>query len=274
MIRPGPSVLESFGFRADAAVIPLAGGQGSSWRVGDAILKPAPDQEEAAWVAEVFHSLAESAHFRVPRPLPAAAGWLANGWSAWNRLPGTTGTASYHHIEQVSTAFHKAVAHLQRPSWLDARTGPWAYADRIAWEELAAPRQGFMAREIALLAEMRRPIPLPSQIIHPDMAGNILMAPEGPPAVIDWPPTWRPALWSLAISVVDLLDTGAAGLDVLDFFGRDGLRRQLLIRAELFRLVVKNEVERLELTLVDDKFLHEQTIDSLIDDSLWDAGRA
>ena len=77
-MRPGPEVLAGFG--ASAAPVPLPGGEGTTWRAGDIVLKPAGAPRAARWTADLYDSLAGRPEpgFRVPRPVRAASGdWLA-----------------------------------------------------------------------------------------------------------------------------------------------------------------------------------------------------
>src|SRR2546430_17397922 len=92
-MRPSPAVLASFGTGAggDTALVPLPGGQGTAWRVGQMVLKPAGDLRVARWTAGLYLSL--SGHrdpgFRVPRPLRCLAGDGAAGdWVAQDRETG------------------------------------------------------------------------------------------------------------------------------------------------------------------------------------------
>src|SRR6476660_1870768 len=99
-MRPAPGVLAAFGAHADPVSLP--GGEGTSWRAGEIVLKPAGDPRVARWTAGLYRDLAPLAPlaacrdpgFRVPRPLRAATGdWVAGdpaagGWVAWQWLPG------------------------------------------------------------------------------------------------------------------------------------------------------------------------------------------
>src|SRR5947209_18058933 len=73
-MRPGPAVLTSFGARANVDPVPLPGGEGTSWRAGDMVLKPAGDPRVARRTADLHLSLSgrEDPGFRVPRPLRSA----------------------------------------------------------------------------------------------------------------------------------------------------------------------------------------------------------
>src|SRR6266700_2477113 len=96
-MRPGPAVLASFGASADPVSLP--GGEGTAWRAGQAVLKPAGDPRVARWTADLYRDLdtvtaRPDLGFRVPRPLRTSAGdWVAQdplggAWVAWQWLRG------------------------------------------------------------------------------------------------------------------------------------------------------------------------------------------
>ena len=71
-------VLAAFGV---SGVVPvrLPGGQGTTWRAGPVILKPADSPRSGRWFADVYGGL-RGPGFRVPRPVRSAGGdWLAHG---------------------------------------------------------------------------------------------------------------------------------------------------------------------------------------------------
>src|SRR5689334_8226566 len=132
-MRPSPAVLASFGAAGDTAPVPLPGGQGTAWRAGQMVLKPAGDRRVARWTAGLYLSL--SGHrdpgFRVPRPLRclpgdgaagdgAAGDWVAENretgaWVAWQWLPGEPAnwagrSPSWPRLVEASRAFHAALA--------------------------------------------------------------------------------------------------------------------------------------------------------------------
>jgi Phosphotransferase enzyme family len=262
-------VLASFGAQAgaDTDPVPLPGGQGAAWRAGRLVLKPAGDPRVARWTAGLYLSL--SGHrdpgFRVPRPLRGRTGdgtagdWVAQdretgAWVAWQWLPGEPANWAgrspfWPRLIAASRAFHAALAGWPAPSWLGTDGSQWTVGDQVAWGErdpasvLAAAPAPLNGQLRSLLAA-RRPVPLPAQLIHGDLGGNVLFADGEPPAVIDFSPYWRPAGLALAVAVVDALmwegadpailgplasqaETGPAG------FG------QLLARALVYRLVTE-----------------------------------
>ena len=147
-MRPGPEVLASFGTRADP--VPLPGGEGTTWRAGEMVLKPAGDPRVARWTAEVYRALAgrPDPGFRVPRPLGTATGdWVAGdaetgAWVAWQWLPGEPAdwagvSPCWPRLIAASRAFHAALAGPRRPGWARmAARGRWG----IRWRGATAIR--------------------------------------------------------------------------------------------------------------------------------------
>ncbi|WP_028417041.1 MULTISPECIES: aminoglycoside phosphotransferase [unclassified Streptomyces] len=235
---PPRCVLDAFGLRGVPE--PLAGGQGRSVRVGGAVLKPAEGAvEESEWAASVVERLPRGAGFRVPRPLRSADGdAVVHGWTAAEFLDGRTGPQrQWSGVLAAGRALHAALREEPRPDFLDRRTHHWAVADRVAWGEREADVVAELAEPFALLLSRRRPVEATAQLVHGDLAGNVLLAPGRDPAVIDFTPYWRPPLYAEAVVIVDGLlwydlppGLPAAGAG-------DPRRRQMLIRALIFRLV-------------------------------------
>jgi uncharacterized protein (TIGR02569 family) len=169
-MRPGPEVLASFGASADP--VPLPGGEGTTWRAGEVVLKPAGDPRVARWTADLYRdldSLGPVGHldpldpldqtgptgpltgrrdpgFRVPRPLGTAAGdWvardpLAGAWVAWQWLPGEPASWAgvsplWPRLIAASRAFHAALAGRPAPPWLGRDGSQWTVGDQVAWGE-------------------------------------------------------------------------------------------------------------------------------------------
>lgn len=219
----------------------MPGGQGRSWRVGDVVLKPADrSADELEWEATALGRLTPSG-FRVALPRRARDGRVVvDGWHATEYQPGERRPRSWAEILDAGAAFHRAVAGERRPAFVDRRTHRWAVADRVAWGEL--PVDPFLGLPlVAVLARAMRPLAAPSQLVHGDLGGNVLLADGLPPAIIDMTLYWRPAAYASAIVIVDALawedaDEAIVAL-VRDVEGID----QHLIRALLFRLLAERE---------------------------------
>jgi hypothetical protein len=142
-MRPGPAVLASFGVSADPVSLP--GGEGTAWRAGRAVLKPAGDLRAARWTADLYRDLAAHRNpgFRVPRPLGtvtgdgAAGDWVARdplggAWVAWQWLPGEPASwagvsPSWPRLIAASRAFHAALAGRPAPPWLGRDGSQWTH---------------------------------------------------------------------------------------------------------------------------------------------------
>lgn len=230
------TVLRAFGARGPAR--PLAGGQGTSWFADGLVFKPeaGPLQE---WLGETLPRDGRDG-FRLAEQVRARDGsWSHDGWSATRRVEGAapdyTDVRTWAAIIAAGRAFHHAVAGLERPQFLGSRRDRWARADRVAWGEEDI---GFIPRFASLATVLRRALDPadhrePSQIVHADLAGNVLFAPGLPPAVIDVSPYWRPVSFAEGMVVADALCWHDAPLSLPS---RLGVPRSALARALLFRM--------------------------------------
>ena len=245
-----PSVLSAFGLVGYP--VPLDGGQGSSIRVGAAVLKPSCGVAETAWIAEVGRRIQHNG-FRLPLPLPALDGsWAVDGWSAVEHVEGAAASdGQWHEVLGTSRALHIALRHEARPSFLDERDDRWAVADRVAWDQLDVEVGPGSMPLLRRLSALRQGIDLDSQLIHGDLSGNVLCADRLPPAVIDFSPYWRPATYADAVVVVDALLWWDAEESLVDTGVPPEMTwttwHQLLVRAAVFRLVSLDQLSRSEL---------------------------
>jgi prepilin-type processing-associated H-X9-DG protein len=259
-MRPSPAVLASFGAGADPVRLP--GGQGTTWRAGAMVLKPAGDPRAARWTAGLYLSLSgrRDPGFRVPGPVRSVAGdWIAGDrdtgeWVAWRWRPGEPADWSgrspfWPRLIAASRAFHAALAGWPAPPWLGIDGSQWTIGDQVAWGDrdpgsvLAAAPAPLDGQLRSLLAALR-PVDLPDQLIHGDLGGNVLFADGQPPVVIDFSPYWRPAGLALAVAAVDALTWDGADPAILGPLAGQagtgpGAFGQLLARAQVYRLVTE-----------------------------------
>jgi uncharacterized protein (TIGR02569 family) len=247
--RPPDHVLDLF--VADGVLERLPGGQGTSWRAGDLVLSPGHGESEA-WRALVQARLAVRLDERSPRllrlalPVPARDGNLtADGWAATRFEPGTTPCHDLPTLRATAHLLHAhlATAVLERPAGLDARTDRWAVAERQAYDARAAvdaaadrPEEGLRDLVAALAAELDDTDLGREQLVHADLAGNVLLDATGVPFVIDLSPAWRSPLWAEAVCVLDAVLWLDAAHDALDDW-KHGAHRQAMLRAALFRVL-------------------------------------
>jgi uncharacterized protein (TIGR02569 family) len=248
-----PSVQRAFGLTGHQVALPW--GMGTSIRIADAVLKPVDDVIEAVWVAETLSRLPEEG-FRIARPLRAHDGsWIAAGWSAATFVPGESAPAGrWHELLAAGRAFHAAVRHERRPEFLQRRHHRWAVADRVAWGEASAdpvPELEPVLDKLApvVQAPTRGEVP---QVVHGDLAGNVLFAPGLPPAIIDFSPYWRPTTYAAAIVAVDGLLWFGADTTLLRQVADEAGSTMPLVRAIIFRLIALNERSRFDRSALDE----------------------
>ena len=236
--RPPDSAVRAFGADPDQ-LLRLPGGQGTSWRAGDLVLKPgeAPLQR---WLSSTLREL-EPAGLRMAVPVAAADGaWSVAGWTATSFVdgqePDLRRPTSWPKIVAAGRLFHHALASTPRPALLDSRTDPWAVADRVAWGEQHAQFHPAFDEVAGRLRAQPAP-PGPAQLVHGDLTGNVLLAPGLAPAVIDVSPYWRPATWAEAVVVADALCYHGADAAALP---AAGVAVPDVARALLFRLATTN----------------------------------
>ncbi|WP_311259748.1 hypothetical protein [Microbacterium sp. WCS2018Hpa-9] len=233
---PSSAVLVEFGVSAEhhEQLHTLPGGRGLTWRAADTVLRPSAGDGETLWKADVLAHLPHTWAFRTPRPIPSASGaWTIDGWEAWQWLPGHADETRVTDVLTAGAAFHRAVADLDRPDFLDLAHDPWARSDRIAWEE----EELLPGTTLQRLAGAFRPVTAPAQVIHGDLLGNVMFEPCQPPAIIDWAPYWRPVGFADAIVLADAACWhGLAPAEMLRLAGERADGRQHIIRALVFRI--------------------------------------
>lgn len=239
--RSGPTshVAHAFGLR-EPALRRLPGGSGHVWTDGRLVVKPVGCVPEHDWVCGVYARW-DSDAVRVPEPvLPRGddRSWSVDGWGAHVLVPGRDVELldELDEVKEASDAFHHAVQDLARPDFMDDRDDPWAYGDRLAWEAAEPDADEETLGLIRCLADHLAPVEDRAQVVHGDILPNVLVADGLPPAVIDWPPYFRPAGTANAVAVTDALTFRGGSPALLDEWetGRDW--NQLLVRALLYRL--------------------------------------
>lgn len=199
---PSAEVRRAFG--GDGAPELLSETSGGVWRVGDVVMKQAAHADEAAFVATISEALP-----MVATPVADADGaWVHEGWTATVWVDALPDPARWADVLAAGDDLHAALAALE-PTWpetLDSRTTPWAVADRVAWGEepipvaIAGEALSVVVRALERATDIA---PEAAQVIHGDLAGNVLFREAGPPVVVDLSPYRRPAGYARAIAVVD-----------------------------------------------------------------------
>lgn len=248
MPRPGAklppaAVLSSFGLHGEP--VPLTGGRGQSWLVGQAVLKPRDmPLPLLQWQADLLTRLDSRDDFRVSVPLRTVDHeWTSHGWTAWRYQPGRHLPGNWLEVVDVGQCLHTALQGEPEPAFLAERTDVWAVADRVAWE--ASPVMDHAGSEhLDRLLGALRPVPGLAQLVHGDLTGNVLFHPHLPPLVIDLSPYWRPPAYASAVVIADALMFEAAGNELVQPMLRDPAFPQYLLRALIFRAATDHLARR------------------------------
>lgn len=253
IVEPPEQVLTTFGLTAHPPIAMDV----AAWRVGEVVLTLVPDHARAAWSATARENLYVEG-MRIARPIRASDGrYVVSGWRADTYVAGSP-EPRYDEVVAMADRLHAATAKLERPRFLLQPPAPpfndvdvFVAADRAAWEEnpLRSARAAGMDEptsddglrsiaELKILGTLRRPVDLPSQVVHGDLFGTVLFAGAAAPAITDIVPYWRPASWAAAVVVVDALAWGGASEDLIERWSNQPEWPQMLLRAVMFRLAV------------------------------------
>jgi hypothetical protein len=252
-LAPTARVLDLFAVPDDVRRIP--GGGGSSVVAGDLVLSPGRDAGTAQWLNPPLARLAVDLDTRASRPLriavpvPARDGsWVVDGWGASRHEPDSTQCRDLAVLVATGRLLNAHLAHafLARPP-LETRRDRWAAAERLAFSpphQLEAAldphdaRHDLLEEVAARLAASSsgRTTTAPDQLVHGDLAGNVLLDAHGVPVVIDLSPYWRPGVWAEAVCVLDAVLWLDAAPSTLEEWGR-GAKRTAMLRAVAFRVL-------------------------------------
>ncbi|MCW2818157.1 MAG: aminoglycoside phosphotransferase [Marmoricola sp.] len=250
-MTPSSYVLDLFA--VPDAVEPLPGGQGGSVLAGDLVLSPDRDPGVLVWLQPLLARLAVeldqsprrgTGDVRIAMPVPARDGsWTVEGWAASRYEPGTRACRDLDVVLAAGRLLHArfAVAFRERPAGLDDREDRWARAERAAFGPRPARRAGLPGDVLALVEELEAALEGtgddgPSQLVHTDLAGNVLLDADDVPVVIDVSPAWRPARWAEAVAVLDAVVHQGAGRARMEAYA-EGPARTSMLRAALFRVL-------------------------------------
>lgn len=249
-VQPPPEVLDLFA--VPDHVTPLSGGHGRSFVAGDLVLSPGRDAATSAWLNPVLARLAVELDTTRPRairiamPIPSRDGrWVVGGWGASRFEPHTRPCRDLDLLVATGRLLHARLASAlpDMPSGLRDRTDRWARAERAAFgvtPGAAPPGQRDGSAQAALVAELRTHLDDtdlgPSQLVHGDLAGNVLLDATQVPVVIDVAPYWRPSLWAEGVCVLDAVLWHGADPSVMGGWS-GGAQRQAMLRAALFRVL-------------------------------------
>lgn len=120
------------GFGAVGRPARLPGGQGTSWRAGDLVVKPVDQDavETLVWVDEHARLRLRDVGVRIALPVRGGGGAVVvDGWTATPWLEGVPSAGGWEEKAAVGRRFARAFSGVD-PRQLPARDDPWARAER------------------------------------------------------------------------------------------------------------------------------------------------
>lgn len=227
---------------------PLPGGQGMSVLAGDLVLSPGRDRGITDQLSPRMARMAVDLDarprrdVRIAMPIPARDGtWVVDGWAASRYELGSRACTDAAVVRATGALLHAefAQAVAQWPLATQPPRSRWDRAERIAFGGSALDPDEFGDAQTAfaqdLLDRCNADAFGDDQLVHGDLAGNVLLDAAEVPVVIDVAPYWRPARWADAVCVLDLVMW--AGADPVLLHDWSGGSLQAMLRAALFRVL-------------------------------------
>lgn len=236
---PTRSIAKAFGSYGEPVL--LKGGQGTTYRSGEIVLKPS-EGEEANWFSELFHNIHESNGVRFAKPIRASSGsWVHEGYVGWSFLEGEHIKGRFDKKVSASIAFHNLLKNIPRPEFLIKPRSSWSAASYVVWETNKYDYDKEFMLLINQITEKLEPLNLPFQLTHGDLSGNFLFHPDLPPAIIDFSPVWAPNGFAEGVMLADAITWEDANTYELEIFKSIPNIEQLAWRGVLRRIIEQAE---------------------------------
>ncbi|CAH1221568.1 hypothetical protein PAECIP111891_05237 [Paenibacillus allorhizoplanae] len=232
-------ILYSFNLSGD--IVPLSGGQKTSVKVSNAVLKPVDDIQHSEWLLNIIYNIIPQGGYRVSKPIRSKYGtFVSNGWACTQYEVGKDVKGRIEEKLLVSKLFHRDLSFINFRNFPHT-DNPWSKGHRIAWqidklpEELPRETQEIINK---LLSRVSLKEQYKVQIVHSDLSGNILFDHVLSPLVIDFSPTIAPVEYAEAILVCDCIAWQGSNISGIDLLPDNELNKEMIIRAIIFRLSV------------------------------------
>jgi uncharacterized protein (TIGR02569 family) len=237
-LNPTFAILQAFNLTGDPS--PLPGGQNNSFKVDHFVLKHVGSGSHHEWVASIL-SKVNPQGFRVSTPVISRNNnFVFDGWTCSSFQPGIILKGHEKEKLDVSRLFHKSLTALDLNRY-QAANDRWQVAHRIAWETESCP-PGMNSDLVEYIESLLRYVQstpnYPIQLVHGDLAGNVLFHDGLPPVIIDFSPTLAPVEYAEAILIADAIAWHDAPLNTVELLPQNDLYKDMLLRAVIFRLAV------------------------------------
>jgi hypothetical protein len=149
-------VLDAFNLNGN--IESLSGGQNTSVRVNDAVLKPIDDVSHYEWLLNIISGITPQ-QYRLSKPIKSNDGtFIYNGWCCTRYEPGKNKEGNVKQKLHVSRLFHNDLAKKTFDN-MPKIDNPWSKSDLIAWQKEKLP-QNLSKQTINKLEELLRRVRL------------------------------------------------------------------------------------------------------------------
>lgn len=228
-------------FNENSNIEHLSGGQNESVKVGRISIKPIHEIEKYIWISKLMGKLI-SKKILMSRPVKSKNGkWIEHGYGATEYIDGNFYEGRIEEKLKACNYLNDLLKNVKYPEQSYTWSSPWISASKVSWESEKIPTNSIkIAKELisSLQSKLQR-IHLASQVIHTDLAGNILFNDAGTPVIIDFSPDYKPAIYAQVLLIIDSVAWHNENLSIIDQISCDEtLKNQLILRAIIFRLCV------------------------------------
>ena len=228
-------------FNLNGEINLLNGGQNTSFRVKDAVLKPVGENVQfCEWALNILNKI-NPREYRLSKPIISNSGtFVYKGWCCTRYEPGKHRGGNVKQKLDVSRLFHHDLADIDCIN-IPKADDPWSKSQRIAWQKENLP-QNISKEAFKILEELISKVKLKEnyevQIIHSDLSGNILFDKTLNPLIIDFSPTIAPVEYAEAILVCDCIAWQGSPTSEIGLICHSKFNKEMILRAIIFRLSV------------------------------------
>lgn len=230
-------------FTTDTQAENLAGGQNESVKVGEVVLKPIHDQAEYLWVSEVLNSI-DFGDLRIIKPLKSSLGnYIEDSFGATPYFKNSYHSYNLKENIRVCRQLNECLKNVPKPpSLFENLNNPWKKSQFLAWFEVIP---NGLPEEVIFLLNCRKSIDLPHQLVHVDLANNILVDNQNQVAIIDFTPGFYPKQYAEALLIIDTIAWYQGKTEhIKEIELENDLLYQLILRALLFRISIPLFLEK------------------------------
>lgn len=228
-------------FNLNGEIKPLSGGQNTSARVDDFVLKPIDDNVQfCEWTLNILNEI-NPLGYRLSKPIMSDIGtFVYKGWCCTRYERGEYIDGNVKQKLEVSRLLHHDLVDIDFIN-IPKSYDPWSISHRIAWQKEKLPqyisRDAYKILEV-LISKIKLKENYEIQIVHSDLSGNILFDEVLSPLIIDFSPTIAPTEYAEAILVCDSIAWHGGSNSELKLICHSEFNIEMIIRAIIFRLSV------------------------------------